>query len=362
MSTYEVTFDGAPASDDFYDALTSLEVEENAELPDAMKLSLPVATVANDLTWVNDARVKPYANVTVSATPADGARQCIFDGYVLSHAIHLQAGITASKVDVWGQDASVLMGLEEKVREWSGMTDGAVANEVFGQYGFTAAAVNTSDDGPAHTEDGHTLMQRGSDAEFLRRLASRSGRWFRVTCAGVAGARTGFFAVPDLSAPPVATLKLNDPAASNVSTLDFHWDVARPTTVRASQASLADGDPVEVHSTDSGLALLDARGLAAFAGRATTVILTTAADAAELPRRAAGLLRDAGAFARCEGTADVAKLRAVLRVGTIVELEDVGTLLSGRYLVRSVRHTITRERHAMAFSLVRNAVGPAGAS
>jgi hypothetical protein len=77
--------------------------------------------------------------------------------------------------------------------------------------------------------------------------------------------------------------------------------------------------------------------------------------------RAAALLRDAGWFARCEGTADVAKLKAVLRVGSVVEIEGVGSLLSGKYLVRNVRHTIMRERHTMAFTLIRNAVGPAGA-
>ena len=39
-------------------------------------------------------------------------------------------------------------------------------------------------------------------------------------------------------------------------------------------------------------------------------------------------------------------------------VEEVGHLLSGKYLVKSVQHAITTDRHSMAFTLVRNAVGP----
>ena len=50
----------------------------------------------------------------------------------------------------------------------------------------------------------------------------------------------------------------------------------------------------------------------------------------------------------------------MLRVGLIVAIQNVGNLLSGNYLVKSVHHTITDATHDMAFTLVRNAVGPPG--
>ena len=112
---------------------------------------------------------------------------------------------------------------------------------------------------------------------------------------------------------------------------------------------------------DSGLTALDAQSLPDFAGQDKTVILTAAADTCELPQRASGLLREAGWFARCEGTADLAVLKQVLRVGTVVQVEGCGSLLSGPYLVWSVRHSVTTQAHSMAFVLVRNAVRPGGA-
>jgi hypothetical protein len=146
-----------------------------------------------------------------------------------------------------------------------------------------------------------------------------------------------------------------------VPVLDFSWDATRPSSVAARQASLTDDDQdgVSADSSDSGLPPLDAQALSAFAGRDKSVILTAAADTAELPGRAAGLLREAGWFARCEGTADVNVLKQVLRVGTVVTVQGCGSLLSGPYLVWSVRHSITTQAHAMAFTLVRNAMGPA---
>jgi hypothetical protein len=73
-------------------------------------------------------------------------------------------------------------------------------------------------------------------------------------------------------------------------------------------------------------------------------------------------LREAGWFVRCSGQADVSRLNAVLRVGTVVQLNSAGSLNSGKYFVWSVRHTIDKQSHKMDFVLVRNAVGSAPSS
>jgi hypothetical protein len=363
-STYQLLFDGTPADDDLYTLMTSLEVEENADLPDAIRLSLPINTTKDgDLRFVSDDRFKPFANLAVVATAGDAGPQCIFDGYVLAHKIHLQTGTTASTIEVWGQDSSWLMNLEEKVQEWTS-TNGAVANAIFADYGVSPAADNTTDDSPAHTEDGHTLMQRATDIQFLRGLARRAGKLCRVACTDTAGQRTGYFVTPKVDGDAAVTLTLNDPEGWTVNALDIEWDVMRPTAVTARQASLTDSDAdgVTADAADSGLALLDARGLADFSGKTMTVLLTTPTDAGELTQRAQALLREADWFVRCTGEADVARLKSILRVGMIVALEGVGAVHSGKYFVWSVRHTLTTESHRMKFVLVRNAVGnpPAG--
>lgn len=339
-----------------------LEVEENADLPGAIQLHLPIARASEgDLTFVNDARLAPFANLAVVATPEGKGEECIFDGYILAHKLHLETGITNSTLQVWGQDASWLMNLEEKVREWVDVTDADVANSIFGKYGFTPASENTEDDSPSHTEDGHSLMQRASDIQFLRNLARRNGKLCRVACTSTPGQQTGYFAKPNLEGAPVLTLDLNNPEAWTVDALDLDWDVTSPSVVKARQALFNDDseDGVGGETHDSGLPLLDERNLARFAGREMTVLLTAPVDdAGELQLRSRSLLREAGWFVRCEGEADVARVHAVLRVGTVVQLKGIGTLNSGNYYVWSVRHQIRPEVHRMKFVLVRNAVGP----
>ena len=79
------------------------------------------------------------------------------------------------------------MNLTEKVKEWVDVTDADVANAIFGDYGITPSDQNTADDSPSHTESGHSLMQRGSDIQFLRTLARRNGKVCRVACADKPG-------------------------------------------------------------------------------------------------------------------------------------------------------------------------------
>lgn len=97
--------DAASADAAFYDQLTSLEVEENADLPGAVQLTLPITTQGasgfEDLTQVGDDHFKPYARIAVVATPDGGSPSCIFDGHVLSHKIHVDRGTTAATLRVW---------------------------------------------------------------------------------------------------------------------------------------------------------------------------------------------------------------------------------------------------------------------
>lgn len=363
-SSFQLLIGGAPADDDINAAMVSLHVEENADMPDAIQLTLSISRdEGSDLGLAADSRLGPFANVAVLASAGDDD-QCIFDGYVLSHQIHIESGIADSRVVLWGQDASWLMNLEEKVVRHTG-TDGSIANSIFQDYGFDADGANTDDDSPDHNEDGRILMQRATDIQFLRLLARRSGKWCRVFCRDRPGQRVGRFAKPDLSSDPVATLVLTDPERQNVSTIDLDWDVTRPTEVVGRQALLTDDDEdgAGADVKDAGLRLLDSQGLADFAGRTTSVLMTTTVDdESELETRARSILRDAGWWLRCSTTVDVNRTDRVLRVGDLVQLEGIGQLYSGRYLVWSVRHEITQDSHKMRLNLVRNAIGSSSGS
>src|SRR5580704_8027710 len=333
MSTYQIFINSQPADAALYTALTSLEVEESMDLPGAVELTLPVVRTSDgNLSYLTDSRFAPMSNLAVVVTPVEGAAgavgglagsviaamsdsppgpQCIFDGFVLSHKVHLESGTTNSTVAIFGQDASWLMNLTEQAREWIDVTDADVANTIFGNYGITPDDDNTLDDSPSHTEDGHSLMQRGSDIQFLRMLARRNGKVCRIACADKPGSRTGYFAKPKLDGNPAATITLNDPTNWTVSAIDLDWDATRPTSVVARQALFSDAGEggVSADTSASGLIPLGDRGLADFTGKPMTVLLAAPVDSGgELTLRAQSVLREADWFVRCDSDADVERL------------------------------------------------------
>ena len=90
----------------------------------------------------------------------------------------------------------------------------------------------------------------------------------------------------------------------------------------------------------------------------TALLTAPVGTAGDLTLRAKALLKDTGWFVRCEGETDLARMQQVLRVGSIVQIEGIGALHTGKYLVWSVRHTLEADSHKMKFVFVRNALGP----
>jgi hypothetical protein len=361
--TIQLCVGGSPVPESFYDAIAHMEIEECADQPGALLLRLPAnRTSAGDLQFVGDGTFEPMANVTLTVTPAAAGSQaqCIFDGYVLSWRLHLDRSSTSSTIDIWAQDASWLMNLDDQVVEWSGQTDGEVANAIFSSYGFTPAAANTDNDSPGHTPDGHTLFQRATDLQFLRGLARRGGKLCRVACTDTPGARTGYFVIPAVDGQPAATISLLDPDSWTVDTLDFDWDVMRPTEAAASQVDLTQSSDTgtDVTTDASGLVPLDDRDYAAYLGQSSTLLLTAAADVQELEQRTAAVLAESGFFARCSGEADADRIGTILRVADVVTIEGAGHIHSGNWLVWNVRHSFSLDSWTMRFTLVRNAMGP----
>lgn len=362
----QLMLNGQPADAGLLAALSTFEVEENVDMPSAIELRIPLnRTAEGDLSSINLESLQPYSNIAVVATAENESPQCIFDGFLLSHKLHLERGITSSSVSVWGQDASWLMNLEEKSREWADMSDATAANQIFSEYDITPAPENTDNDSPVHATTARTLMQNATDIQFLRMLGRRTGKLVRVICNGEPGSRIGHFARPKLDGDPVATLVLNDLEKWNVNMLDIEWDVTRPSEVLAGQTlfSEATEDGATADTQGPVLSLLDERDLAAFATKAVkTRLRTVVSDAEDLKLRAEAVLIDAGWFVKCNGSTEVSRLKKVLRAGTIVEVKGIGSQHSGKYFVWSVRHSITVDAHRMSFQLVRNAMGPLAAA
>jgi hypothetical protein len=75
MSTLFDIIIGGTAASDFDTDIVELEVEENADLPGAFSITLPVtAKSSGDYDTVSDPRLAPLSNIAVTAQAADGQR------------------------------------------------------------------------------------------------------------------------------------------------------------------------------------------------------------------------------------------------------------------------------------------------
>ena len=99
----------------------------------------------------------------------------VFDGYVTSVNFDVGSEPGTSRIEVGGMDTSVLMSLEEKIATWKDMSDSDIVQQIVSGYGVAVQADSTA---TVHQENDTTIVQRGSDIQFVRELALRNGLEF----------------------------------------------------------------------------------------------------------------------------------------------------------------------------------------
>ncbi len=177
------------------------------------------------------------------------------------------------------------------------------------------------------------------------------------------GMRTGYFVAPSVDGAPDSTISLLDPDTWTVDTLDFDWDVMRPTEVDASQVDLTQSGRTgtDVNTDSSGLDPLDDADYPTYLGQSSTLLLTRRPTCEELSYGRHGRaqrVRVLRPLHRGSGRGAARRDPARRRCG-----DDRGRRLihSGNWLVGSVRHQFSLDSWKMAFTLVRNAMGPPAA-
>jgi len=299
-----------------------------------------------------DSRIDAGCELAVIA-PLSGSNNYLVKGPVTGQHVYFQHGGGGSYLEVEGADTSIKMARESQAVIWSDLTDSDAVSQILGSYGYTPDVDSTQ---AGHEEDKHTLVQRASDLDFVRRLARRNGFLFWVDCDET-GTETAHFRRPNLGGKSVLNLDINI-SSNNLGTLDLMWDVERSTSVIAAQLNLNDKTSISGAVSASPLPPLGSQSLSDITGDTRSAHLHAPVDdAGDLTARGEGALIEDAWFIRATGQTSVNALGDIVRANTIVNLRGVGTRHSGNYYVASVRHTIDPSAHHMEFELVRNGWG-----
>jgi phage protein D len=360
---YQLTVDGSPASTQVLEAVKQIEIEDHAGMADMLRLRLAAAVKQDGSGWtlLDDQVFTRLANLKLSVTVGSGSAIPLIDAYGIDLDMNFANDPGGSMLTVTAMDPTVLMHLQEKVKPWPNMMDSDVASAIFSdsEYGFTPVVEST---GWSRQEDDHTLVQRGTDMQFLRRLADRNGYECFVEVAD-GGQVEGHFHPPKHDAQPQGTLTVNMGSATNVNRFRARFDMLGPATAKGatldpSDASDQTGDATEAKQAEG---MGDQPSVPSDRPREVLLSRLGMSQAGEVQRYAQSVVDRSSWAIVAEGELNTLAYGGVLRAKRPVMVRGVGRQFSGRYYVEKVLHAISGEgSYVQRFTLRRNATGLTG--
>jgi len=361
--SYSLSVNGKPASAAVLNAMKKIEIEDHASMADMLRIRLAVAVREDGSGWtlLDDALFTRLANLKVSVTVGSGKAVTLISAYVTEVDTEFSSAPDGSVLTVVAMDPTVLMHLDEKVKPWPNMSDSDVASAIYADpsYRFTPVVEPTK---WSRHENDHTLIQRGTDIQFLHQLADRNGYECFVDMND-AGEVEGHFHPPKHDDQPQGTLTVNMGAATNVNRFRAKFDMLGPALAKAAtvdpddakaQAGQAD------ETTQSG-GMGDKPAVPAERPRRVLLSQLGMAQSGEVQRYAQSVVDRSSWSIMAEGDVNTVAYGGVLRAKQPVMVRGVGREFSGRYYTERVLHIIAGDgSYTQRFTLRRNATGLTG--
>jgi phage protein D len=361
--TYALTVNGTAASAALLNAVRQIEVEDHAAMADMLRLRLAVAVKEDGSGWtlLDESLFTRLANLKLSVTIGSGSAIPLINAYVIEVDTNFSNTPGGSELVVTAMDPTVLMHLDEKVKPWPNMMDSDVASSIFSDasYNFTSVVESTK---WSRQENDHTLMQRGTDIQFLHQLADRNGYECFVEMNNV-GEVEGHFHPPKHDAQPQGTLTINMGSATNVNNFRAKFDMLRPATAKATTLDPDDKSAQKGQADNATQAGGMGDQPTVPADRPRKVLLSPLgmAQAGEVQRFAQAVVDRSSWSIVAEGEVNTVAYGGALKAKQPVMVRGVGQQFSGRYYVERVLHQIGSDgTYVQKFTLRRNATGLTG--
>jgi len=353
---FSVQLDGQPASDELLESVQSIEVEDNAEQADMLRLRLATAVERAGGRWsvLDAALFARLTNVRVAAKVGSGASEPLIDAYVIDLRASFSSEPGRSNVEVVAMDGSALLQLKEEVRRWPDQADSQIASAIFSEAGLSADVDDTQ---PVRSSRHTTTIQRGNALRFLRHLAERNGFEIFVE-VGADGRGVGHFHGPRLQAEPQGVLNVNMGSDTNVDGFSARHDLIGPTTAKASGYDAANrkDQPVDAQSAQQK-ALGSQSTVGSSRPRQVLLANTGLSESGELRTATQAMVDRSAMSLSAEGTVYGGDYPAVIRAKRPMLVRGAGQEFSGTWYVTRVLHSLGDEGYAQRLSLRRNASG-----
>jgi hypothetical protein len=362
----DVWIDGASMAD-AAGLIRRLEVDERADDVSSFSMTLDQAPGDGDWTALGDGRFQLLHRITIGfglgdqTSNAPATKDVVFDGYIT--AVEPVFGVdrmSDSSLELSGLDASCVMHLEERQRRFEGMADSDIVKQIYGEYGFATPADTIEATKPTRDPNRGTMLQRGTDADFIRMLARRNGFEAYVERApgavkdGAAAAAecNGHFHRPRPDQTVQPTLSLTPHQAPTLIEMRARWESHRPAEIRADHIdersrrirSATITAPRFPRMGKTGRGDIIKSRLAAIVPKRADLVATGLAyvdvphDETEVGNLAWSDFLAADWLVAATARVRAAMYPQILRARRPVDVKGAGKLLDGTWYIKSVRH------------------------
>jgi hypothetical protein len=247
---YQIAFNDEPVEEEFYGDVVTVSVEENTSMAGALHLRL-ATRVEDDGSWslLEDPRLSLFTKVSASigftggegltgalggltGSSGNDGLEPVFTGYITAINVNLSGKPGQSQIDVHAMDNSVLMSLEEKIVRWPNLSDSDIVRQIVSGYGVEIEADSTA---TVHQENDTTIVQRGTDIQFVRELARRNSLEFYFETDKDSGSVKAYLRAPQLDGTPQPDLAIQFGPESNLKSFLTRLGGQRPLNVKVAQ-------------------------------------------------------------------------------------------------------------------------------
>lgn len=384
QKAYQIFFDAEAAPEAFYGDVESLVVEENTTTAGALRLRLAI-TLGDDGSWsyLEDDRLALFSRIKVlvgflaggglagalgGVTGGGGndGLSPVFEGYVTASDVTIGSDTGSGHLEISAMDTSVLMSLEEKTARWPDLADSDIVAQILRGYGVETRIDPTP---TTHQENDTTIVQRGTDVQFVRDLARKNGLEFFFETDADSDAVVAHWRAPDLEGKPQPDLAIRFGDASNLRSFTARLSGQRPLNVKAQQIDVKANGVNAAQVGDTQRAKLGDKDLNVLAGGPLNTLVTPrqalaqmlvlgppTSDATELQTIAQAVRDEAAWLIAATGEINSDAYGAVLRPHRLVLIKGAGTPYSGKYYVTRVIHDLGGDgSYTQRFEARRNA-------
>jgi phage protein D len=381
---YQIAFAGDAVEDDFYSDVIELTVEESTTAASVLRLRLTLQLQEDgSWTYLEDDRFAPFTRVSVRVGftggeglagalggllggGGDDGLEPVFDGYVTVVSLQIGSEPGGAHLEMTALDTGVLMSLEEKIAAWPDLADSDIVQQIVSGYGVQ---VQTDPTATVHQENDTTIVQRGTDIQFVRDLAQRNGLEFYFETDRSSGDVVAFFRAPQLDGTPQPDLAIQFGAESNLRRFTARLSGQRPLNVKTTQVDIKANSANTEQVSDTQWTKLGDKDLNTLVGGPLDSLVTPqdaqaqmlalgppTSDETELRTLAQAVRDEAAWFITATGEINSDAYQTVLRPRRLVLVKGAGTPYSGKYYVTRVTHQLRGDgSYTQIFEARRNA-------